>query len=96
MGRNTPGFATPSALTNLPQDIRIVVDNIEQTYALYAGPIAKHVTPGVYHRWSSNYQPRLATLLRYVNRLADTLPEAESAKRFTADASTAILARESR
>ena len=73
-------------------DIANIVESIEHTYALYAGPIAQYVVPVAYQHWSTAHQPRLATLIKYVNRLAETLPHPADNEGFTVAASSTILA----
>ena len=93
MNRTTP-FTKPSSLNRvLSHELRDTIKAIEHTYALYAGPIAQYVIPETYQDWSSKYQPRLATLIKYVNHLAATLPRQADTENFTIAASGNILSR---
>lgn len=93
MGYITPVDKSEANLRSAAYDISDLLEEIERTYTLYAGPIAKHVIPEAYEYWSSSYEPRLATVIKYVNRLAATLPDKVDSERFAIDAASNILTR---
>lgn len=95
MSQIAPVVRPASNVRSASHDITELMREIEHTYALYAGPIAKHVIPEAYQHWSSTCEPRLATVIKYVNRLAATLPDKIDNERFAVDASGNILARHS-
>ena len=58
----------------VPEAIADKVGYIEQTFTLYAGPVARVLIPETYRRWTGRHKPRLANLVFYAQRLSDLLP----------------------
>lgn len=75
----------------VPHAIADKIGFIEQTFALYAGPVAKVLVPDTYQRWSIRHKARLANLVFYAQQLADTLPLERDREVFLRETTDVIL-----
>ncbi|MEM7195231.1 MAG: hypothetical protein AAF402_09790 [Pseudomonadota bacterium] len=73
--------------------IRNLTLEIEFLFRRYSGAVASDILPIARSDWHSNFQPRLATLKKYVDILSSYIPEADVRSAFKADAGRHMVRR---
>lgn len=68
-----------------------IVEHIEQTFALYVGPVSRDLVTETYALWTTKHKPRLANPVFYAQKLADNPPtEAEAIPTTSSDTKNEI------
>ena len=66
-------------------------ESIEHLYKQYCGVIANSFIPPVRKRWQNKYEPRLATIKKYVDDLAALIPDQMTRKQFESEAARRMI-----
>ena len=66
---------------------------IEQLFTQHCGAIARQLIPEARKSWVLRYQPRLGTLKKYIDMLADLIPERKLRKSFKSEAGRRLISR---
>ena len=89
--QRTHDLNNESGLTG--REVHELCHAIEQLFTQHCGAIARQLIPEARKSWVTRYQPRLGTLKKYIDMLADLIPERKLRKSFKTQAGRKLISR---
>ena len=83
----------PNQHSQAGHEVHELCHAIEQLFTQHCGAIARQLIPEARKSWVLQYQPRLGTLKKYIDMLADLIPERKLRKSFKSAAGRRLISR---